>query len=74
MSSKSLRHSYASDCSWLQTDDWPARTAKARAALEQKFIDQAGGDVKRAAVIRRAYYKNLTLKSIAARKARKAGK
>lgn len=57
--------------SWGATKDRPARTAPGRAALEQKFLDQAEGDPVRAAHIRKAYYQRLAQKSVAARKAKK---
>lgn len=58
--------------SWANTADRTARTAPGRAALEQKFLDQADGDPVRAAHLRKAYYQRLALKSAAARRARKA--
>lgn len=57
--------------SWGQTVDRTARTAPARAALEQKFLDEADGDPVRAAHLRKAYYQRLALKSAAARRARR---
>ena len=48
--------------------DRSARTAKARAALEQKFLDEADGDPIRAEHLRRAYYKRLALKSAQSRR------
>ena len=57
--------------SWANTIDRTARTAAARAALEQKFLDQAGGDPIRAESLRKAFYVDLALKSARARK--KAG-
>jgi hypothetical protein len=54
--------------SWGNTTDRTARTAPARAALEQRFIDQAGGDAQRAANIRAAYYADLALRSAQARR------
>ena len=57
--------------SWANTEDRSARTAPARAALEQKFLDQAGGDPLRAASLRNAYYARLALASAKARRARR---
>jgi hypothetical protein len=57
--------------SWANTADRSARTAPARAALEQKFLDQAGGDPVRAAHLRKAHFTRLALKSAQARRARK---
>lgn len=59
--------------SWANTTDRTARTAPARAALEQKWLDQADGDPVRAAHLKKAYYSRLALKSAQARRARKAG-
>lgn len=58
---------------WASTTDRTAATAPARAALEQKFLDEAGGDPVRARHLRKAYYQRLALKSAAARRARRAG-
>lgn len=54
--------------SWARTTDRAARTAKARAALEAKFLAEAGGDPKRAEHVRQAYYTRLALASSKARK------
>lgn len=63
--------------SWAQTTDRTARTAPARAALDQKFLTEAGGDPVRAESLRKAYYSRLALKSAQARRrnreARQAG-
>jgi len=63
--------------SWAQTDDRSARTAPARAALEQKWLDLAGGDTQKAASLRKAFYAELAAKSARARRlnrvARQAG-
>jgi hypothetical protein len=48
-----------------------SRTSNGRAALEQKFLDEAGGDPKRAESIRKAYYARLAFESAKARRARK---
>ena len=58
---------------WANTTDRTAATAPARAALEQKFLDQADGDPQRAVSLRRAYYLQLARKSAVARRARKGG-
>ena len=71
LSERSLRAQIAAHTSWGNTIDRPARTAKARKALEDKFLEQAGGDPKRAESIRRTYYLRLAQKSAAARKARR---
>jgi hypothetical protein len=59
--------------SWANTQDRAARTAPARAALDRKFLEEAGGDEIRAAHLRKAYFQRLALKSAQARRARKGG-
>lgn len=54
--------------SWANTADRTARTAPARAALDQKFLDQAGGDPVKAAHLRKAHFARLALKSAQARR------
>lgn len=56
--------------SWANTTDRSARTAPARAALEAKFLREAGGDPVRAAHLRKAYFARLALKSAQARRRR----
>jgi hypothetical protein len=63
-----LRASIAAHTSWANTSDRTARTANARAALDQKFLDQAEGDPIRAEHLRKAYYARLALKSAQARR------
>lgn len=63
-----LRASIAAHESWAQTPDRSARTAPARRALEQRFLDAADGDPKRAEHLRRAYFQRLALKSAQARR------
>lgn len=58
---------------WANCPDRSAATAKARAALEQKFVDQADGDPVRAAHLRTTYYQRLALKSAQARRRKAAG-
>jgi len=68
-----LRSQIAAHESWAATPDRTARTEKARAALDQKFLDQAGGDPVRADHLRKAYFARLSLKSAQSRrKAREA--
>lgn len=67
-SERSLAASIAAHESWANTADRAARTSRARRALEQKFLDQAGGDPLRAESLRKAYYKRLALKSARARR------
>lgn len=76
MATSTERHlsaSIAAHESWAATTDRTARTAPARAALLQKFLDAAGGDPVRAEHLRKAHFKRLALKSAKARrKAREA--
>ena len=60
--------SIAAHESWANTTDRTARTAPARAALDQKFLDQANGDPARAAHLRKAHFARLALKSAQARR------
>lgn len=54
--------------SWANTADRSARTAPARAAFDQKFLEQADGDPVRAAHLRKAHFARLALKSAQARR------
>jgi hypothetical protein len=56
---------------WANTTDRSAATAPARRALEQRFLDEAGGDPVRAAHLKKAYYTRLALKSAQARRSRR---
>ncbi|WOQ15641.1 hypothetical protein [Raineyella sp. W15-4] len=67
-SERVLRAQIAAHESWANTEDRAARTAPARAALDQKFLDQADGDPVRAEHLRQAHYKRLALKSAQARR------
>ena len=60
--------------SWAKTVDRSARTAPARAALERRFLDQAGGDPVRAEHLRTAYYKRLALLSAVSRRRNREGR
>lgn len=68
---RSLRAQIAAHDSWARTPDRAARTAKARQALEDKFLAEAGGDAQRAASLRKAFYARLALKSARARALRR---
>lgn len=57
--------------SWANTVDRTARTAPARAARDQKFLDEAGGDPVRAQHLRKAHFTRMALKSAQARKRRR---
>jgi hypothetical protein len=50
------------------------RTAKARAALQRKWLDLAGGDRDRADQLRREYYRGLQRRSVAKRRQRRQQK
>jgi hypothetical protein len=67
-----LRAQIAAHESWAVTDDRAARTAPARAALDQKFLDQAGGDPVKAESLRKAYFARLAFLSAQARRKRAA--
>jgi hypothetical protein len=67
---KSLRGQIAAHESWARTENRSARTAKARQALEDKFLAEAGGDPRRAESLRKAYYARMALKSAQARRRR----
>ena len=56
--------------SWAKTADRTARTAPARKAFDQRFLNEAGGDPVRAGHLRKAYFQRLALKSAAARRAK----
>lgn len=67
-SERSLLASIAAHESWANTKNRSARTAKARAALEAKFLNEADGDPVRAEHLRKAHFRRLALKSVAARR------
>jgi hypothetical protein len=67
-SERTLRSRIAAHESWANTLDRTARTAKARAALDQKFLDQAGGDPIRAEHLKKAHFARLALRSAQARR------
>jgi hypothetical protein len=73
-SERRLRSQLGAHTSWANTPDRSARTAPARAALDAKFLEQAGGDAVRAEHLRKAYFASLALKSARARRARSAGR
>jgi hypothetical protein len=57
--------------SWFKTPDRPARTAKARAAAENKFLIAADGDPVRAEALKQAHYNRMRLNSLRSRRAAK---
>jgi hypothetical protein len=63
--------SFGGHKSWANTEDRSERTAKPRKAFEDKFLREANGDPKRAESLRRAYFAELTLRSLRARRLRK---
>ncbi|WP_289232739.1 hypothetical protein [Barrientosiimonas endolithica] len=63
-----MARSIAAHESWAKTEDRSARTAPARRALDQKFLEQAGGDPVRAEHLRKAHFQRLALKSAQARR------
>jgi hypothetical protein len=67
-SAASLRGQIAAHESWANTENRSARTAPARAALDRRFLDAAGGDPVRAAHLRKAFVTRLALKSAQARR------
>lgn len=67
-SEQALAKSIAAHTSWANTEDRTARTARAREAMEQKFLTEAGGDPQRAEHLRKAYFQSLALKSAQARR------
>jgi hypothetical protein len=67
-SERKLRASIAAHESWANTENRSARTAPARAALDRKFLEEAGGDPVRAAHLRKAYFARLALKSAKSRR------
>lgn len=68
-----LHRQAAAHMSWAKTPDRNRRTAPARQALEQKWLDMADGDPIRAEHFRKAHIAKMTAASLAARrKAREA--
>lgn len=65
---RKLVGSIGAHISWANTTNRAARTAPARAALEQKFLDAADGDPARAAHLKKAHFARLALKSAQARR------
>jgi len=54
--------------SWANTENRTARTAPARAALDAKFLEEAGGDEVRAGHLRKAHFQRMALRSAQARR------
>ncbi len=72
-SEKSLAARIAAQESWANTSDRTGRTAPARRALYQRFLDDADGDAARAESAYKAHFSRMALKSAQARRKR-AGK
>lgn len=66
----SLQNSAAAHESWGRTTNRTARTANARKAFEDTFLEEADGDPQRAESLRKAYFARLALKSAKARRQR----
>lgn len=71
-SERKLIGAIGGNISWANTTDRTARTAPARAALEQRFLDQADGDPVRAASLRKAHFARMALRSAQVRRRRAA--
>ena len=65
---RSLHARIAAHESWANTTNRTARTAPGRAALDQKFLDAAGGDPVRAESARKAHFLRLARKSAESRR------
>ena len=70
---RSLQKSYAANTSWLGLDaaGRAERTRKARETFNAKLLEQAGGDKREAARLRKMHMQRMLLRSIAARKAQR---
>ena len=71
-SERQLSARIAAETSWALTPNRTARTAPARAALDAKFLEQAGGDPVRAQHLRKAHFARLALRSAQARRKARA--
>lgn len=67
-SERALAAQIAAHTSWANTPDRAARTVKARAALDAKFLAAAAGDPVKAEHLRKAHYLRLALTSAKARR------
>lgn len=65
-----MRASIAAHMSWANTDNRTARTAPARRALDEKFLQEADGDPQRAESLRKAHFQRMALQSARARRRR----
>lgn len=69
-SERRIRAQISAHTRWANTEDRTAATAPARAALDAKFLEQAGGDPIRAAHLRKAHFARMSLASARARRVR----
>lgn len=63
-SERKLIAQIAAHTSWANTTNRSTRTEKARRALLDKFLVDAGGNADKAESLRRAYYAKLALRSV----------
>jgi hypothetical protein len=78
---RSMRASIAGHVSWANTANPTARTAPARKAFDERFVDQVDPDrtlppaerARRTVSAKKAYFKQLALKSARARRRKAAG-
>lgn len=63
-----LRAKIAAHTKWANTPDRSTATAKARAALDAKFLAEADGDPVRAEHLKKAHFLRLALKSAQSRR------
>ncbi len=67
-SDRALAGQIAAHSRWGRVIDRAAATAPARAALDAKFLREAGGDPVRAEHLRKAHFARLALKSAQSRR------
>lgn len=67
-SERQLAAQIAAHTRWARTPDRTAATSAARAALNQRFLEEAEGDPERAAHLRSAYFARAALRSAKARR------
>lgn len=62
----------AARASWAKCTDRTARTAKARAAAWQRFLDEADGDPVKAEELQQQHYRRMRANALQTRSAKKA--
>lgn len=67
-SERQLAARIAAETGWANTTDRTARTAPARRALDERFLEQAEGDPIRAGHLRKAHFARLALRSAQSRR------